>query len=160
QRYGLEASPMAWTMQLQLLQFLVKAWEQPDWGIWEVRGEPRHFTFSKIMAWVAFDRAVKSVEQYGFEGPADDWRKLRQRIQDDILVKAFDTASNSFVQFYGAQDVDASLLMIPQLGFLPPEDSRVRGTIARIERDLCHDGFVCRYRTGSRVDGLPPGEGS
>jgi GH15 family glucan-1,4-alpha-glucosidase len=158
-RYGLEASPFAWSLQVNLLEYLETIWEQPDQGIWEIRGEPRHFTFSKIMAWVAFDRAIKSFEQYGFEGPRAHWEDLRGRIAAQILERGYDPKRNSFVQYYGARDLDASLLLIPQLGFLPPEDARVRGTINAVERELTQDGFVCRYSSRRKTDGLPPGEG-
>jgi GH15 family glucan-1,4-alpha-glucosidase len=158
-RYGLEASPYTWSLQVNLLEYLETIWNQPDQGIWEVRGEPRHFTFSKIMAWVAFDRAVKSVEQFGFEGPCAHWQDLRRRIGEQILEYGYDRARNTFVQYYGSRELDASLLLIPQLGFLPPDDPRVRGTIAAIERELVQDGFVCRYPSIPGADGLPPGEG-
>jgi GH15 family glucan-1,4-alpha-glucosidase len=158
-RYGLEASPYAWQLQLKLLEFLEKIWERPDRGMWEIRGEPRHFTFSKIMCWVAFDRAIKSVEQYGFEGPRQHWEKVRGRIAAQVLERAYDRDRNTFVQAYGSRDLDASLLLIPQLGFLSPEDPRIRGTIAAVERELVRDGLVYRYPTESGADGLPPGEG-
>jgi GH15 family glucan-1,4-alpha-glucosidase len=158
-RYGLEASPFAWSLQVNLLEYLETIWERPDQGIWEIRGEPRHFTFSKVMAWVAFDRAIKSVEQYGFEGPRAHWEDLRRRIAAEILERGYDPKRNTFVQYYGARDLDASLLLIPQLGFLPPEDPRVRGTIEAVERELVQDGFVCRYPSRPGADGLPPGEG-
>ncbi len=158
-RYGLEASPLAWEMQKQLLQYLETIWERPDQGIWEVRGEPRHFTFSKIMCWVAFDRGIKLVEQFGLEGPCEHWKKLRDTICSQILELAFDRERNTFVQYYGARDLDASLLLIPQLGFLPPDDPRVRGTIEAVERELVSDGFVCRYTSRPGADGLPAGEG-
>jgi GH15 family glucan-1,4-alpha-glucosidase len=158
-RYGLEASAFAWNLQRKLLEFLEKAWTQPDEGIWEVRGTKRHFTFSKMMAWVAFDRGIKSVEQYGCDGPVDHWRKVRDRIAAEILEKGYDPKRNTFVQYYGSQEVDASLLLTPQLGFLPPQDPRVRGTIEAIEHDLCVDGLVYRYPTRPETDGLPAGEG-
>jgi GH15 family glucan-1,4-alpha-glucosidase len=158
-RYGLEQSPVAWNLQKKLLEYLEKIWDRPDRGMWEIRGEPRQFTFSKIMCWVAFDRAIKSVEQYGLEGPCDHWRRIRARICRDILDKAYDGERNAFVQYYGARDLDASLLLIPQLGFLSPEDPRVRGTIEAIERELVCDGFVLRYPTRPGLDGLPGGEG-
>lgn len=158
-RYGLEASPHAWSFQANLLEYLETIWQQPDQGMWEIRGEPRHFTFSKIMCWVAFDRAVKSVEQYGFEGPHAHWKDLRSQIAAQIIERGFDPERNTFVQSYGGRDLDASLLLIPQLGFLPPQDPRVLGTITAIERELTQDGFVCRYSTESGSDGLPPGEG-
>jgi GH15 family glucan-1,4-alpha-glucosidase len=158
-RYGLEANSFAWELQKKLLEYVEKIWQRPDSGIWEVRSEPRHFTFSKIMCWVAFDRGIKSVEQCGLDGPSDHWKKLRQRIAEQILDNAYDPERNSFVQYYGARDLDASLLLIPQLGFLPPEDPRVRGTVAAIERELIEDGLVCRYPSHPGADGLPPGEG-
>jgi GH15 family glucan-1,4-alpha-glucosidase len=158
-RYGLEASPFAWGLQVNLLEYLETIWEQPDQGIWEIRGEPRHFTFSKVMAWVAFDRAIKSVEQYGFEGPRAHWEDLRRRIAAEIVERGYDPKRNTFVQYYGARDLDASLLLIPQLGFLPPKDPRVRGTIEAVERELVQDGLVCRYPSRRGADGLPPGEG-
>ena len=157
--YGLEGNPFAWNLQKQLLQYLEEIWQRPDQGIWEVRGPPRHFTFSKIMAWVAFDRGVRSIEQFGLEGPKEHWEKLRGTIAAQILERAYDPERNTFVQYYGADDLDASLLLIPQLGFLPPDDPRVRGTIEAIERELMQDGFVCRYPTQSGTDGLPEGEG-
>ena len=158
-RYGLEASPVAWSLGVKLLEYLEKIWEKPDQGMWEVRGKPRHFTFSKVMCWVAFDRAVKSVEQYGFEGPREHWRKLRDKICAQILDRAYDRERNTFVQSYGSRDLDASLLLIPQLGFLPPDDPRVIGTVEAIQRELMQRGFVCRYPTRTETDGLPPGEG-
>jgi GH15 family glucan-1,4-alpha-glucosidase len=158
-RYGLEGSAFAWELQKQLLEYLEKAWERPDQGMWEVRGEPRHFTFSKIMCWVAFDRGIKSIEQFGFDGPREHWEELRGKIEAQILERAYDPERNTFVQYYGAHDLDASLLLIPQLGFLPPDDKRVRGTIEAVERELMRDGFVCRYPSRPGTDGLPAGEG-
>ena len=115
-RYGLESNPDSWNMSLALLEYLETIWQQPDQGMWEIRGEPRHFTFSKIMTWVAFDRAIKAVEQFGLEGPRAHWEKLRAEIATEILDKAYDPERNTFVQYYGARDLDASLLLIPQLG--------------------------------------------
>jgi GH15 family glucan-1,4-alpha-glucosidase len=158
-RYGLEASPLAWSLQVKLLEYLEKIWEKPDQGMWEVRGPPRQFTFSKVMCWVAFDRAVKSVEQYGFEGPRAHWQKVRDEICAQILDQAYDRERNTFVQSYGSRDLDASLLLIPQLGFLRADDPRVIGTIEAVQRELTRDGFVCRYPTRPETDGLPPGEG-
>jgi GH15 family glucan-1,4-alpha-glucosidase len=158
-RYGLEASPFAWELQKKLLEYIEKIWNRPDSGMWEIRGEPRHFTFSKIMCWVAFDRGIKSVEEFGDEGPCDHWKKVRREIFQQILDYGFDPERNTFVQYYGGRDLDASLLLIPQLGFLPPEDPRVRGTIEAIERELLRDGLVCRYPSHPETDGLPPGEG-
>ena len=159
-RYGLEASPVAWDLQRKLLEYLETIWERPDRGMWEVREEPRHFTFSKMMCWVAFDRGIKSIEEFGLDGPCERWRKVRRKIETQIVEQAFDPEHNTFVGYYGARSVDASLLLIPQLGFLPPDDPRVRGTIAAVERELVVDGLVYRYRTRPEVDGLPEGEGA
>jgi GH15 family glucan-1,4-alpha-glucosidase len=159
-RYGLETSSYAWDMQLKLLEYLETIWQQPDQGMWETRCEPRHFTSSKIMTWVAFDRAIKTVEQFGVQGPRAHWQKLRAKIAAQIIDQAYDRKRNTFVQYYGAQDLDASLLLIPQLGFLPADDPRVHGTVAAIERELVRDGLVCRYPSEPGADGLPPGEGT
>ena len=148
-----------WMLQIELLKHLEKIWELPDEGIWEVRGPRRHFTYSKMMAWVAFDRAVKSIEEFGFVGPLDHWRHLRQHIHDDICAKGFDPEQNAFTQSYGAKELDASLLMMALVGFLPPDDKRLRGTVEAIERRLVVDGFVRRYDTQTAEDGLPAGEG-
>ena len=149
-----------WMLQIELLKHLEKIWELPDEGIWEVRGPRRHFTYSKIMAWVAFDRAVKSIEEFGFVGPLDHWRRLRQRIHDDVCAKGFDPEQGAFTQSYGAKELDASLLMMALVGFLPPSDKRVAGTVDAIERGLVEDGFVRRYDTQTAEDGLPAGEGA
>ncbi len=159
-RFGLEASDDAWNLQTALLNFLEEVWEKPDHGLWESRGEPRHFTFSKIMAWVAFDRAIKSIDQYGCKGPRERWDRLRTRICQEIIANGYDGARNSFVQYYGGRHLDASLLLIPQLGFLPAADPRVVGTVEAIERELVVDGLVMRYPTHSGTDGLPAGEGA
>jgi GH15 family glucan-1,4-alpha-glucosidase len=159
-RYGLEISPFAWDLEKSLLQFLEEIWKRPDQGMWEVRGEPRHFTFSKVMCWVAFDRGIKTVEQYRLDGPVRHWRRVRDEIRRQILANAYDEQRNTFVQYYGTRDLDASLLLLPQLGFLPADDPRIRGTIAAVERELVHDGFVYRYNTASIGDGLPSGEGA
>jgi GH15 family glucan-1,4-alpha-glucosidase len=142
-----------------MLTFLASNWQQPDEGIWEVRGARRHFTHSKVMAWVAFDRAIKDAEAYGLDGPVERWRRVRDAIHAEVCTEGFDTRGNSFVQSYGSAHLDASLLLIPQVGFLPPDDPRVRGTIEAIERNLVVDGLVLRYSTATEVDGLPPGEG-
>ena len=159
-KYELEAHAEAWRVQKVLMEHLARIWDEPDHGIWEVRGPRRHFTHSKLMAWVAFDRAIKAVESFGLSGPVDEWRELRAAIHADICKKGFDPKKNSFVQYYGAEGVDAALLLIPQVGFLPPEDPRVHGTVAAIERELMVDDLVLRYRTEENVDGLPPGEGA
>jgi GH15 family glucan-1,4-alpha-glucosidase len=143
-----------------LLDYLESNWNQPDEGIWEVRGPRQHFTHSKVMAWVAFDRAVKAVQQLGIDGPADRWAALRDRIHDEVCRKAFDPDLNSFVQAYGSKALDASLLLMPLVGFLPADDPRITGTLAAIERRLVFDGLVFRYDTGQTEDGLPAGEGA
>jgi len=161
--HELERSPEAWSLQRRLLAFLENAWKEPDEGIWEVRGDRRHFTHSKVMAWVAFDRGVKAVEDFGRSGPADRWGRVRDEIHREVVERGFDRELNSFTQSYGSKRLDASLLVIPLVGFLPADDARVVGTVAAIERDLYRDGFVYRYAgdEGAReVDGLPPGEGA
>jgi GH15 family glucan-1,4-alpha-glucosidase len=159
-KFELEAHAESWRVQKSLIGHLARIWDKPDHGIWEVRGPRRHFTHSKVMAWVAFDRAIRAVESFGLSGPADKWRERRAAIHEDICQNCFDRAKNSFVQYYGGDGVDASLLLIPQVGFLPPDDPRVLGTVAAIERELMVDGLVLRYRTEENVDGLPPGEGA
>ncbi|MGH6843197.1 MAG: glycoside hydrolase family 15 protein [Methylocella sp.] len=149
-----------WMLQIELLKHLEKIWALPDEGIWEVRGPSRHFTYSKVMAWVAFDRAVKSIEDFGFVGPLDHWRRLRQRIHDDVCANAFDPEQGAFTQSYGGKDLDASLLLMALVGFLPPDDRRLAGTVDAIERRLMVDGFVRRYDTQTAGDGLPVGEGA
>jgi GH15 family glucan-1,4-alpha-glucosidase len=160
ERAGLASGDTAWRLEIALLEFLESAWQEPDDGIWEVRGPRRNFTHSKMMAWVAIDRAVKTVERRHVDGPVERWRDLRARIHDEVCRRGFDPELNAFVQFYGAKLLDASLLMMPLVGFLPAGDPRVRGTIAAIERDLVRDGFVQRYSPTPSVDGLPAGEGT
>ena len=159
-RGGLETSEAGWAFQCAMLAHLKTVWHQPDEGIWEVRGQPRHFTHSKVMTWVAFDRAVKAHEQFGLPGPIDEWRAVRATIHDDVCARGFDARLGSFVQSYGSEELDASLLLIPTVGFLPPADPRVRGTIAAVERRLFVDGFLLRYDTSTSDDGLPAGEGA
>ncbi|MCA1686135.1 MAG: glycoside hydrolase family 15 protein, partial [Planctomycetia bacterium] len=160
ERHGLAPIDDAWRMGRNLLEHLETAWKEPDEGIWEVRGPRRHFTHSKVMAWVAFDRAVKSVEQYAmpFDG-LDRWRSTRDAIHAEVCARGFDPGQNAFVQSYGAKGLDASLLMIPLVGFLPADDPRMRGTVEAIQARLMDRGFVKRYDTAAEVDGLPPGEG-
>jgi GH15 family glucan-1,4-alpha-glucosidase len=148
-----------WALQLAILGHLEKSWREPDHGIWEVRSERRHFTYSKVMAWVAFDRAIKSAQNYHLDGPTDRWRGLREEIHSEVCNRGFDAELGSFVRSYGVKEVDASLLLLPAVGFLPPDDPRIHGTVAMIERTLMHNGFVLRYDTGRSDDGLPPGEG-
>jgi GH15 family glucan-1,4-alpha-glucosidase len=159
-RTRLPSGDGAWRIERALIDFLESSWDQPDHGIWEVRGPMRHFTHSKVMAWVAMDRAVKGVEQFGLEGPVDRWRSLRDAIHLDVCRHGFNADVGAFVQSYGTTLLDASLLMIPLVGFLPPQDTRVRGTVEAIERQLTTDAFVARYATAPEVDGLPPGEGA
>ena len=158
ERAGLERDPDSSRVANNLMEHLESVWTEPDEGIWEVRGPRRHFTHSKVMAWVAADRMAKLTEAAG-GGEPDRWRALGVAIHADVCRRGFDPARNAFVQAYGARELDASLLMIPLVGFLPPEDPRVRGTVAAIERELMVDGLVQRYTTESGVDGLPPGEG-
>jgi GH15 family glucan-1,4-alpha-glucosidase len=158
--HGLPIDPQGWNIQLGLLDHLEEAWREPDDGIWEIRGERRHFVHSKAMAWVAFDRAVRTVEEFGFDGPVDRWRAARDEIHRDVCERGFDSELGSFTQSYGSKELDASLLLLPLVGFLPASDPRIRGTIGAVERELLQDGFVLRYRTSeSSADGLPPGEG-
>jgi GH15 family glucan-1,4-alpha-glucosidase len=158
-RHGVDGEENAWRVQRVLAHYLESAWKEPDEGIWEVRGPRQHFTHSKVMAWVAFDRLIKSAEQYGLEGPVDRWRQARAAIHAEVCAKGFDAGRNTFVQYYGAKVVDASLLMLPLVGFLAADDPRVAGTVAAVETDLVKGGFVARYPTTTGVDGLPPGEG-
>ncbi|HEX4261711.1 MAG TPA: glycoside hydrolase family 15 protein, partial [Acetobacteraceae bacterium] len=157
---GIASAPASWALQGKLMAHLEAIWREPDEGIWEVRGGRRHFTFSKVMAWVAFDRSVKGVEQFGLHGPVDRWRAVRDEIHATVCREGFDAADGHFVQSFGSHELDASLLLIPLVGFLPHEDERVRGTVDAIARDLVSDGFVLRYRTTAGTDGLPPGEGA
>ena len=158
-RHGVPPNENAWRVGGTLMRHLESVWRLPDEGIWEVRGPRRHFTHSKVMAWVAFDRIVKEAERFGRDGPVERWRSLRDEIHAEVCAKGFDARRNTFVQRYGAEDLDAALLMIPLVGFLPAEDPRVRGTVAAIQSELLRDGFVERYPTHPEVDGLPPGEG-
>jgi GH15 family glucan-1,4-alpha-glucosidase len=158
-RAGLETHEPGWELQRALLDHLEKVWQEKDEGMWEVRGRKRHFTYSKIMCWVAFDRAVKAVEQFGREGPVERWRELRERIHADVCQRGFNRKRGTFVQSYGSRELDASLLLIPNTGFLPCSDPRVKATIEAIQRELTVEGFVLRYRTHRDIDGLPPGEG-
>jgi GH15 family glucan-1,4-alpha-glucosidase len=158
-RHGLVRDDRAWSLQQTVMEFLEGAWDQPDDGIWEVRGPRRHFTHSKVLAWVAFDRAVEAVERWDRPGPGDHWRRIRDEIHAEVCREGFNVELNSFTQAYGSNELDASTLLIPLLGFLPPEDPRVIGTVEAIQRDLTRDGFVQRYRTHAVDDGLPTGEG-
>jgi GH15 family glucan-1,4-alpha-glucosidase len=159
---GLSASEDAWRLQINLLEFLEGNWQQPDNGLWEMRGDRRNFVHSKVMAWVAFDRMVGGVEHYGLDGPVDRWRAIRDDIRAEVLEKGFDTDRNTFTQAYGSAELDAALLLIPQVRFLPWHDPRVAGTVDAVQRELCSDGYVLRYRPGGGAsdDGLPGDEGA
>jgi GH15 family glucan-1,4-alpha-glucosidase len=156
---GLDDDDAIWPFQLKMLAHLETIWQLPDQSIWESRDGPQQFTFSKVMVWMAFDRAIASVEKFGVDGPVERWRALRDRIHAEVCAEAFDAGRNAFVQSYGSTSLDASLLLIPLVGFLPFDDPRVMGTVAAIERELLVDGFVLRYSTAESIDGLPPGEG-
>ncbi len=159
-RSGLSSNESGWGAQLEFIDHLMKIWRDPDQGIWEVRGAARHFTHSKVMAWLAFDRVIKSVETFGLPGPVDQWRKVREEVCDEVCAKGFDPELGSFVQSYGSKQLDASLLLLPCVGFLPVSDPRIKGTVAAIERRLLRQSFVMRYDTDGADDGLPPGEGA
>lgn len=156
---GLPQDDNAWRMQKVLIEHLESIWQQPDEGIWEIRGQRRHFTHSKVLAWVAVDRAVKMIERRGLDGPRDHWKNLRDVIHEDVCRRGFSAEKNCFVQFYGSRNVDASLLMLPLVGFLPPDDGRIIGTVDAVERELLDKGIVRRYDTATGVDGLKAGEG-
>jgi GH15 family glucan-1,4-alpha-glucosidase len=157
---GLDPEPAAWQLQVALIESLESHWQLPDDGIWEVRGPQRHFTHSKIMAWVAFDRVIKDAQRDRLKAPLARWKKIREAIHAQVCEEGFDLRRNAFVQSYGSKDLDASLLLIPQVGFLPADHPRVLGTIAAIERELLVDGLVRRYSTQTGVDALPAGEGA
>jgi GH15 family glucan-1,4-alpha-glucosidase len=159
-RAGLPGSETSWALQRELIRHLETVWDQPDSGIWEVRGPARHFTYSKVMSWVALDRALKGARSYGLEGPVERWQALADRIHEEVCRRGVDPSRGCFVSAYGGRELDASLLLLPQLGFLPPEDPRVRATIRAVEEDLLRDGFVHRYDTARGRDGLAPGEGA
>jgi GH15 family glucan-1,4-alpha-glucosidase len=155
---GLAESLDSWSLQRVLVEHLAEHWDEPDNGIWEIRGQRRHFTHSRIMVWAAFDRAVRAVQDHDLPGPVERWRQLRDAVRAEVLERGWDDELGAFVQYYGAKHTDAALLQLVQVGFLPPEDPRVHGTIAAIERELLVDGLLLRYRTEHGVDGLPPGE--
>ncbi len=157
---GVEPAEAAWRLQALLLEFVESAWREPDEGIWEVRGPRRHFVHSKIMAWLAFDRGVRTIERYGLDGPLDRWRRARDEIHREVCERGWDSERSTFTQSYGSKALDGSLLILPQVGFLPLDDKRILGTIDAVQRELCSDGFVLRYQTEEANDGLPPGEGA
>jgi GH15 family glucan-1,4-alpha-glucosidase len=157
---ALASAPDAWNLQKVLLEHLKGIWQKPDHGIWEMRSEPRHFTHSKLMCWVAFDRAVKSAERFDLDGAVDEWRAEREAIHAEICAKGFDGKLGSFVQSYGSTALDASLLLFSQVGFLPEDDPRILGTVEAVERGLMQDGFVLRYRPEHAEDRLEGAEGT
>jgi GH15 family glucan-1,4-alpha-glucosidase len=159
-RGGIVTDDVGWPFQRELLERLERTWQDPDEGIWEVRGGRQQFTHSKLMSWVAFDRGIKMGETFGMEGPIDRWRDVRQRIHDEVCARGYNARLNSFVQVYDSDLLDASLLLLPTTGFLPASDPRVVGTIEAIARGLTVDGLVRRYNTEETQDGLPPGEGT
>src|SRR5436190_3813188 len=158
-KQGIAHEDSAWDLQRALLKHLETCWQEPDQGLWEVRGPRRHFTHSKMMCWVAFDRAVKAVEEHGLPGPVEHWRELRAQIHEEVCRRAWRPELNSFAQSYDSDELDASLLLMPCTGFLPATDPRVRGTVESIQHLLTVDGLVLRYGTRRKIDGLPPGEG-
>jgi GH15 family glucan-1,4-alpha-glucosidase len=157
---GLAKNEAGWELARALVSHLERIWTEPDEGIREIRGPRRHFVHSKVMAWVAFDRAVRIMQEFGADGSLDRWIKLRSDIHDEVCRLGFSRELNSFVQYYGAKELDASLLLLPLVGFLPPEDPRILSTVAAIERNLMQDGLVARYNTESSVDGLAGNEGT
>jgi GH15 family glucan-1,4-alpha-glucosidase len=159
-RFGLDGSTEAWDLQKVIVRHLEQVWRDPDEGIWEVRGPPRHFVHSKLMAWLAFDRSIASAEMFGLDGPVEHWRAIREEIRAEVCEHGFHAERNTFVQYYGGENVDAALLFIPLIGFLPPDDPRVLGTVAAIEKELMRDGLVRRYSVMGEVDGLPGSEGA
>ncbi len=158
-RKGLQKLEAGWNLERALVGHLENIWMKPDDGIWEIRGKRRHFVHSKVMAWVGVDRAVRTMQEFHEEGPLDRWIKLRADIHDEVCRFGFSKELNSFVQYFGGKELDASLLMLPLVGFLPPEDPRIKGTVAAIEKGLMNDGFVARYNTQKSVDGLSGDEG-
>ncbi len=157
---GLSSTADAWGLQKVVLDALESAWAQPDQSLWEMRGDPRHFVHSKVMAWVGFDRAVMAVEKYGLDGPVAQWKAARDEIHAEVCAKGYDADRGTFTQSYGSDGLDAATLLIPQVGFLPPTDRRVVGTVEAIARELTHDGFVLRYDTSQAGDGLAGSEGA
>jgi GH15 family glucan-1,4-alpha-glucosidase len=159
-RHGIELEPHVWDLQRAVMDHLESTWDRPDEGIWEFRDAEANFTHSRMMAWVAMDRAVKAVERFGLEGPAERWRAMRQEIHDQVCREGYDPERGSFVQSYGSKELDAALLMIPLVGFLPATDERMRGTVATIQRELTVDGFVYRFDCRDSADGTAWGEGA
>ena len=164
---GLAPDEDAWELQCLLTEHLERVWQEPDSSLWEVRGPRRHYVHSKVMAWVGFDRMVRTAERTGLPGPVERWRAARDAVHADVCRHGFDPDRGTFTQFYGSQGLDAALLLLPRLGFLPPDDERVIGTVAAVQRELTEDGFVLRYRVDrdpggehGTADGLPGEEGA
>ncbi len=157
-QHGLQENRESWSLQRTLVEEMAQHWDAPDNGLWEIRGPLRHFTHSRVMVWAAFDRAIAAVERHGLPGPAEEWRAIRDKIRDEVLEKGFDTERNTFTQHYETKEVDAALLMLPEVGFIAGDDPRMLGTVKAIEEDLMHEGFLLRYRTSSGVDGLSGSE--
>ncbi len=151
---GLEETPDSWSLQRKLVEELAEHWQEPDNGLWEIRGPLRHFTHSRVMVWVAFDRAIAAVERHGLEGPVERWRTLRDAVREEVLTHGYDAKRHTFTQHYDTTEVDASLLVLSDVGFVDGDDPRMLGTIKAIEEDLLRDGLLLRYRTQSGVDGL------
>ncbi len=158
--HGIRPGGAVWDVQRAVLEFVEQHWDQPDQGIWELRGPPQDLVYSRVMAWVALDRGVRAVETYDLDGPIERWRKVRDAIKDQVLAKGYDSEMGTFTQAYGSKELDASLLMIPLVGFLPIDDPRVMGTIEAVQRELMADGFVQRYHNNSGVDGIAGEEGA
>ncbi len=159
-RHGLKPAPHGWSLQRNIIEHLSTIWDQPDAGMWEIRGGAKHFTFSKVMVWAALDRMIRDATRYHLSAPIEEWRSLRAQVAERVLREGYDPVRNTFVQSFGSNELDASLLLIPMSGFLPPNDPRMVGTVKAVEEDLLRDGFVLRYRTESAVDGLPGSEGA
>jgi GH15 family glucan-1,4-alpha-glucosidase len=160
-RAGIAPDADEWSLMTAVLTALENRWREPDHSLWEVRDEPRHFVHSKVLAWAAFDRAIAGVERFGLNGPVEHWRAVRAQIHEDVCARGFDPKRNTFTQSYGSTELDAATLLIPLVGFLPPDDPRVRGTITAVENTLLVDGFLRRYdQPSAHTDGLPPGEGA
>lgn len=155
---GIKEGRFSWPLQREIMTFVEKNWRRPDHGLWEIRGPLRDFTHSRAMIWAAFDCGVRAVREFGLEGPADRWERLREQVREEIEEKGFDQARGTYTQYYGSAGVDASLLHLAQIGYLEPDDPRMLGTVAAIEEELLRDGLLLRYRTEDGVDGLPPGE--
>lgn len=155
---GLAETEYSWPLQRALMSYIEDNWQRPDNGIWEIRGELQHFTHSRVMIWAAFDCAIKAVRDFGLDGPVERWESIRDQLRDEIEEKGFDRKRNSYTQYFGSRGVDAALLQLSQVGYLPADDPRMLGTVAAIEQELLHDGLLMRYRTESKVDGLPAGE--